>query len=325
MRIAAVLALAASIAAASNVSARAALQAPSSPTFDVVSIRPNTSGILSSSFNERPDGGFTMSNQPVRTLIFRAYPPPVIADVIGLPDWAAKERFDVTATSSLAQATAADRAAMTRAMLADRFRLVSHIEPREQQVYHLVLARSDGTLGAGLKKYEEDVDCEARAAAERAAVAAGKPARQPPTRLELNSSPPPCAIYMRGAQGTEVEGKVTLSGFAQFLGGSAGRPVIDKTGLSGIYHIKAEYDRLAGIRGPAATDTPGAAPSVFTAVQEQLGLKLEPARDMRDMLVIVRSSGRRRTERLNSQSPTPNLQDSTWEWPWEVGSYFNAS
>jgi uncharacterized protein (TIGR03435 family) len=253
------------------------------PTFDVVSIKRNTSGI-SSGFTDRPDGGFTMTNVPVRTLIFRAYPSGTLADIIELPGWAAAERFDVSATASLTQPTAADRIAMMQAMLVDRFRLVAHIEKREQQVYDLVLLRRDGRLGPGLKKYEEDVDCVARLAAERAAARVGGP----PSRPDFNASPPPCAIYSRGSQGNEMEGKITMAGFAQFISGSAGRPVLDKTGLTGIYHIMAEYDRLAAIRGPATTDTLASAPSVFTAVQEQLGLKLEPSSAMRDMLIIDR-------------------------------------
>jgi uncharacterized protein (TIGR03435 family) len=55
-----------------------------------------------------------------------------------------------------------------------------------------------------------------------------------------------------------------------------------------MYHVRMEGDRMAGIRGPALTAAPGAAPSVFIAVQEQLGLKLEPSRAMRDMLIIDR-------------------------------------
>jgi uncharacterized protein (TIGR03435 family) len=288
MRIGPIAAVALLIAVAtSDVLTQAPAQSPDGPTFDVVSIRRNTAG-TNSGFNERPDGGFTVTNATVTGLIRRAYPAELAASIVGVPDWASSERFDVSATSSLAQATAADKIAMMRAMLADRFKLAAHIEPREQQVYDLVLARGDGRLGSGLKRYEEDIDCEARMAAERAAAAAAKAASQAPPRLDLNASPPPCQIYFRGAQGSQMEGKIPMAGFAQILGGTAGRPVIDKTGLTGLYHIMMEYDRMAAIRGPALADTPGAAPSVFIAVQEQLGLKLEPSRAMRDTLVIDR-------------------------------------
>jgi uncharacterized protein (TIGR03435 family) len=287
MRIAALAALVSSMGAASLNALAQSSPVTSAPTFDVVSIRRNTAGI-NSGFNERPDGGFTVTNTTVAGLVRQAYPSEVAASIVGFPGWATSERFDVSATSSLTLATAADRIAMMQAMLADRFKLVAHVEKREQEVYDLVLLRSDGRLGPGLKKYEEEIDCEARMAAERAAAAAGKPTRQPPSRADLNASPPPCVIYYRGAQGTQMEGKILMPGLAQVLGGTAGRPVIDKTGLKGMYHVMMEYDRMAAIRGPALADTPGAAPSVFIAVQEQLGLKLEPSRAMRDMLIIDR-------------------------------------
>ena len=65
--------------------------------------------------------------------------------------------------------------------------------------------------------------------------------------------------------------------------------VVDKTGLSGSYRILLTFDRMAGLRGPQTGEpTPGAAPSVFTAVQEQLGLKLESSRAMLETLIIDR-------------------------------------
>ena len=153
-------------------------QAPTSgPTFDVVSIKRNTAETggrpLGSSINQRPDGGITMTNLPVSTLISREYLTFAPVDMVGLPSWAMSERYNVSATSSLSQATLEDRAAMLRAMLADRFKLVAHVEKREQQVFDLVLARGDGRLGSGIKPV--DIDC-ARINAERTAqAAAGSP------------------------------------------------------------------------------------------------------------------------------------------------------
>jgi uncharacterized protein (TIGR03435 family) len=258
-------------------------QGPRVPTFDVVSIRVSGGGALGSSTNvQRPDGGFTVTNTPVSILINRAYPGILPADMIGLPAWARSERYDVMTTSSLGRpATADERIAMLRAMLADRFALVARLEPRDVDVYDLVIARSDRRLGSGLMLADETVDCEARAA-ERAATPNPSPAAPPP---DLTAPPPPCTIFTRGPQ---MEGNVTMAGLARFLGGTAGRFVVDKTGLSGMYRVVMEYDRLASVRGPAAADAPGAPPSVFTAVQEQLGLRLEPSRAVRDMLVIDR-------------------------------------
>jgi uncharacterized protein (TIGR03435 family) len=260
------------------------------PRFEVVSVKRNTTGTLGSTVAERPDGGFTMTNIPATLLIGRAYPVGVPADWIGRPEWTLTERWDVSATSPLPRPTAEERTAMMRALLADRFKLAVHVERREQPVYELVLARSDGALGPGLKKSAEDVDCVARAAAERAAAEAAAAAGQPPPpralpNFELTGPRAPCSITVRGA---ELVAHTTLPLFANFLRGSVGRPVVDKTGLKGLYYVTMEYDRMAAVRGPEVAATPGAPPSAFTAVQEQLGLKLESTREMRDTLVIDR-------------------------------------
>jgi uncharacterized protein (TIGR03435 family) len=262
------------------------------PTFDVVSIRRNTGGGLNSAFNWRPDGSLTVINQPIRSLISRTFRDVSPVAAVGLPLWAVEDRYDIQGRASLPRATAEDETALLRSLLLDRFKLSFHVEKREYDVYELVVARADGRLGAGLKRAHQDVDCEARAESRRAAaadaVAAGKPIppEPAPSRDALNGTPPPCAAYMRGPRGAEMEAQLTMSGLAQLLGGTAGRRVVDKTGLPGMYHILMTYDRLASVRGPAAADSPDAAPSVFTALQEQLGLKLEPARAEFDTVVI---------------------------------------
>ena len=90
-----------------------------------------------------------MTNVPLTTLIARAYRGLRPADMVGLPEWARNERYDVSATSTLRQATADDRVAMMRAMLENRFKLAMHFEKREQPAYDLVVALSDGKLGSG--------------------------------------------------------------------------------------------------------------------------------------------------------------------------------
>lgn len=117
---------------------------------------------------------------PVGILIARAYPPIVPIDMVGLPDWAMSERYDVSARSPLQRATPQERAAMTRAMLSDRFKLQAHTETREQDAYDLALARRDGQFGHGLRLADASIDCEARAAAAaEGAAASGQP---PPAR-----------------------------------------------------------------------------------------------------------------------------------------------
>jgi uncharacterized protein (TIGR03435 family) len=78
-----------------------------------------------------------------------------------------------------------------------------------------------------------------------------------------------------------------MSGLAATLGRIAGRAVVDKTALPGSYRLRMNFDATTSRRGPEATPAPDdALPSVFTAVREQLGLKLEPSRVPQDVLVI---------------------------------------
>jgi|RhiMethySRZTD1v2_1073278.scaffolds.fasta_scaffold01301_3 uncharacterized protein (TIGR03435 family) len=265
--------------------------APSGPTFDVVSVKrhvtPAGAGPLeefNSTVRQRPDGGLTMLNIPAMTFIARAYTSAPI-DMVGLPEWARTERYDLEATASLVNPTAEQRAAMLRAVLVDRFKLAAHIENRDTPVYDLVVARNDKKLGASIKPSE--VDCLAKAAADRAALeATGKPAPPPPGVFDPNAPPPPCSMRMTGDR---MEGDATMENLARFLRSSAGRMVVDKTGLAGSYRVTLTFDRMAGLRGPQTGDpVPGAAPSVFTAVQEQLGLKLESSRAMLETLIIDR-------------------------------------
>lgn len=265
--------------------------APSGPTFDVVSVKrhvtPPGAGPVeqfNSTVRQRPDGGLTMLNIPAMTFVARAYATPPI-DMVGLPDWARTERYDLEATASLSNPTPEQRATMIRRMLENRFKFIAHIENREQPVYDLVVARNDKRLGPSIKPSE--ADCIAKAAADRSAVeATGKPLPPPPGVFDRNAPPPPCSMRM---DGDRMEGDATMENLARLLRPSAGRQVVDKTGLSGSYRVVLAFDRMAGLRGPQ-TDAaaPGAAPSVFTAVQEQLGLKLESSRAMLETLVIDR-------------------------------------
>ena len=282
---------------------------PAGPTFDVVSIKRNTTDIRDVPYAppiDRPDGGFTWTRLPVMTFIARAYPPAAPIDMIGLPEWARTEQYDVRTTSTLARATPADRIAMLRTMLADRFKLAVHVEKLAQPVYHLVLARSDGKLGPGLTRLA-DVDCGAQLAAARAAAEAARnagtppPPRSPPQRPDFTAPPPPCTVRTLGAivrdtfgdrlgrLGDLLEGETTMENLASTLRMATDRPVVNKTGLADSYRVKMNFEMRPALRAPdAGGPTPEAGTSVYTAVQEQLGLKLESASDVRDRLVIDR-------------------------------------
>jgi len=270
-------------------------------TFDVVSVKlhspePGIAG-LSGNQSQRPDGSITITNMPAATLIARAYDIAPV-DMVGLPGWAMSDRYDLNATASLrGVVTAAQRAAMMKSMLADRFKLVAHVQPREQSTYDLVLARKGGALGSGITR--SDTDCE-KVIADRTAAQSATPQPGQPPRPDLKAAPPACSFRSLdgrtrnafgdggGAQGDLLEGEGTMAMLANLLRLSAGRIVVDKTGLAGSYRVRMTYDQMSARRGPDVPVPENAGPSVFVALPDQLGLKLESSRTPVDTLVIDR-------------------------------------
>lgn len=259
-------------------------------TFEVASVKRNLDGRARSSLVQRPDGGLVATKLQVLTLITRAYPPVVPMDIVGLPGWASEEYFDVSATASLTNPTPEQRASMLRALLEDRFHLRAHREDVEQPVYELVLARQDGKLGEGIMP--STTDCE-KIAAERASSMAPSPLPN------FNQPLAPCSFRVisasarsrsgdkQGSLGDLVEAEMTMREFAGNLRVASGRPVVDRTGLEGVYKIRLNVDMMAMSRGSEArAAVPDPPPTVFTAVRDQLGLKLESARAPRESLVI---------------------------------------
>jgi uncharacterized protein (TIGR03435 family) len=250
-------------------------QAPTDgPRFEVVSVKRNTSS--SPGRIARPaDGGYNGVGVTAQGLLTYAYN--TVETVTGLPGWATSERYDVNAKSAMARATPAESAAMMRAMLADRFNLFAHFETHEVPAFDLVLARSDRRFGPQLNPSELDcTNVQVAVAARRAAVstpAAPGGSRRPCAGLRLFGGP--------------LEGDATMPLLALNLSGPAGRKVVDKTDLTGSYRIKLEFNRRAG-NAPTVTSNPGEPPSVFTAVEEQLGLKLVSSHTLIQVLVIDR-------------------------------------
>jgi len=292
MRIAMAAALTAITAAWTSVSSQTlARPHPSDrPTFDVVSIKIHPEdGPVSNVVYQRPDGGFSLTALAASHLIGRAYELRFPDDVVGLPDWAKTGLYDVIATSSLSRATADERLAMWRAMLADRFGLVAHFEKRTRPAYDLVLARRDGKLGPGLTHVA--VDCEAeyalREAETKAAIAAGLP--WPPPQDSDRGLQRPCTLRFEPHGPSRYDlllaGETTIAAFVPSLRARLGREVVDKTGLSGSYRVRLIYgDMVSRLRLPL----PDGGPPLSSAVREQLGLRLRSSRAERNTLVVDR-------------------------------------
>ena len=242
------------------------------PTFDVVSIKRVTDIRDRRSVGEQPGGRFVLSGMAIAPAIRSAYPAD-ISELIGAPDWVTSETYDLTAQAGR-EVPKEQMEAMLRAMLADRFKLAVHYEIQERPVYALVLARPDGRLGPDIKKSE--LDCDAIQAARRAGSKETYPA--------TSNGAPACGTSMRGEQGmTMLLGARPLSTLAASLGSGTGRVVVDKTGLKGNYDMTLRY-----VDRPSPNAPPDAPPEIFTALQEQLGLKLEPDRAPLKILVIDR-------------------------------------
>jgi uncharacterized protein (TIGR03435 family) len=202
--------------------------------------------------------------------------------IVGGPKWLFEDRFDIVGTGT---APGKDGPPMEKmkSLLKDRFKLVTHMENRELSMYALVLARKDGKLGDKLTP--STADCTPTGPNGRGRGPVPPPA--PGERPQCGASFGPGRLRFGGQ---------SMAAFAQNLSRFVAGIVVDKTGLTGTYDIDLTYALDPGINGfgrdlpPQAGAPPPAAnsdaPSIFGALQEQLGLKLEATKGQIDVLVI---------------------------------------
>jgi uncharacterized protein (TIGR03435 family) len=276
-----------------------AAQAP--PQFEVASIKPNTDGPGLTMIQLPANGRARAVNVDLRGLVRASFR---LQDyqIIGGPDWINKDRFDIQARP------AADFPAepaglpcvgvdcpmtpvqlMMQALLADRFQLKTHRETRELPLYELTIAKNGFKL-------KEVAPPPPRAPGDPLPPPPPPPppGTAPPTTAAALPTPPPGALmnFGVGFAGTAV----SFASLAPTLSQILGRPVIDKTGIKGYYDLKLVFSRM-GLpnNGGAPTPPPGPAggfdasdpvPSIFTAIQEAFGLKLDSARGPVSVLVI---------------------------------------
>ncbi len=229
-----------------------------------------------------PGGRFTARNTTLQQLVWFAHGDGEFHDglISGGPDWIRSDRFDIEATAG-GRVTPDQVKSMIGSLLADRFNLSMHEETKESSVYELVLARRDGRIGSKLRSTSA-------AEAEHCASVEADPNA---TSEYLADRTKRCSVSFQG--GVKLRSR-PVSDLAEALSELLERPVIDKTGLTGRYDADLDaalnWDHVAGA-GPA--DTVGNA-AIFTAIQEQLGLKLESARG--PVRVIVIDSARKPAE-----------------------------
>ena len=213
------------------------------PSFDVVSVKENTSGSSVSSLSGPRPGRFTITNMPLRFIVLEAFG---LLDhqLIGGQGWITTASFDISATFPQGSVPERHWRPMLQKVLVDRFGLVVHREMREVPTYDLLLARRDGALGTQLVRRDGSCD-----------------------------TPPACTLLVNRQSltaRTQAIEKITPA-----LQSLTGRPVVDRTGLTGTFDIDLKW---------SATGDDG--PSIFTALQEQLGLRLEPSKGRAEVVVI---------------------------------------
>ena len=246
-------------------------QSANGPRFEAASIKRNVSGSRASSWGGR-GGRWTGTNVTPLTLVTSGYRYETFR-IIGAPGWMSSERYDISAVAG-SEAERASVEAMLRTLLAERFNFAAHTETRPVQTYTLVRARDDGQLGPRMKPWTLDCD-ELRKE--------GKLLTPPPIRtIEDLATPRPCG--MSAGPGMYTAGGRSVNELVRALASEVDAPVADGTGLTGLYEMALRWNP-----DPAAPAADSALPSLFTAIQEQLGLKLEARREPTEVLVIDRS------------------------------------
>jgi uncharacterized protein (TIGR03435 family) len=244
--------------------------------FEVASIKPNKSGSNRVNLNPLPGGRFTAVNVSVMDLVAAAYGsgmPFPRSNILNGPAWLTRDRFDIVAKAE-GNPTLDEVTLMLRPLLAERFRLAIHPETRERSIYTLTFARSDKALGLGLKPASRDC--------------LGP--------RELNE-PVPAGCEMVSVPGIFRAHGRPIAAFARLVSSwvEDHREVWDETGLTGAFDFDLHWtpDRMPVVPADASPELAQAlrsvgtdGPSLFTAVQEQLGLKLVPGRGQTQVLVV---------------------------------------
>jgi len=230
--------------------------------FDVASLKINKDneggGII------RTPGGLMARNAPFVTLIEMAFQTRQI-DLEHVPHALRAQHFDILA-KAVQKITGDQYWDMLRALLEDRFKLTYHRETKEAQIYVLVLRKKDADLGPKLKR-SQDPNCPSN----------------------------PSALAFCGVSpglGRFIGKRVPMARLAQELSAPAGRPVLDRTQLTGAFDFELAWTpdefRTVDGRPKYVNGNPidPSGPSLFEALQQQLGLKLEPARGPVETIVI---------------------------------------
>jgi uncharacterized protein (TIGR03435 family) len=250
------------------------------PEFQVASVKPNTATVHRGMMVlPQPGGRFTAENAPLLLIMQNAYAVQAF-QIVGGPSWINSERYDIEAKPE-GEVDRKQMWLMLQTLLADRFKLALHRETRELPLYTLSVTRSPKLIPP------KDGGC--------VALASDAP---PPPPGPGQAGPCGRVVIAMSPAGLKMEGsKVPMSELVRVLAVVMGRPVLDKTEFTAEFEVHLEFTPdestmgLPGARGPRDPGGPAIAtdpdrPTVFAALQEQLGLKLSPAKGPVEVLVI---------------------------------------
>jgi uncharacterized protein (TIGR03435 family) len=244
-------------------------------TFEAAVIKVNQSGETGpSGISAAKPGRFIVTNTPLKFVILYAYNL-LDHELAGVPAWAEDTSFDINAVYSAdTPATPADIRLMVQHLLKDRFGFELHREKRVIPAYDLTMLHKS-EFGANMKP--SDINCEKLIAEKRPLREAGGPSAVSP-----DAKRPACLIFATRRYLTG--GAVTARQLTATLQSMLGKPVVDHTDLQGRFDVEAKWSLLDD-----TGDTPqGDSPSIFYAIREQLGLRLDPHKEPFDVMVIDR-------------------------------------
>ncbi|HEX4278242.1 MAG TPA: TIGR03435 family protein [Bryobacteraceae bacterium] len=249
--------------------------------FEVASIKPNASGsdMVRLDFH---GGRLTAENVSLRMLVMRAFKAKDF-EISGGPSWMNSDRFDIAATAAASDGGEDLFRLLLRSLLESRFKLVTHRATREMAVYALTPVRKGSKLPEAT-----------------AACVPFDPHAPPPQAAPGQAPPMLCGGFMM--DGTHLEGrKISMAQFVAALSNMLGRSVTDRTEYDGTFDIHLEFaaEGVAGLSGGGfsapralamnASDPDSAKQTIFTAIQRQLGLRLQSRKAPVGILVIDRA------------------------------------
>lgn len=248
------------------------------PKFEVATIKLAPAGAYGMFVRFDPGGRVSLTNMTLKGMIGFAWNLQPF-QVSGGPPWIDSTRYVVAAKPD-GSPKSSEIPAMVQALLAERFQLAVHHGTQELPIYAVVLARKDGKLGPRLTQTKEG-SC--------TIFDPSKPRPQP-------GAPRPRFCGTSGVSPNRLTAiGIPIANLAPMLQMVLDRTVIDKTGLTGNFDLTMEWspDETQALQGPPDAPKPppsdSAGPSIFTAIQEQLGLKLESEKGPVDVLIIDRA------------------------------------